>query len=148
MTTTPTNHQAPAQTTLLRPPTPAPVPAPFAPPAALQPPVDGPPPTGRVTAYAVAYGGDATAYAVATVPATGPVPVQPGAPSSRRSWRTAAVAATALFVTAVGCGLLALAYPPLAVVCQVASTVAGLASAGAAVVTVVGRRTSARAARR
>lgn len=66
MTTIPTGHQVPAPTTLVRPPAPTPVAAPFAPPV-LQPPVDGPP-TDRVTAYAVAYGGSATAYAVASTP--------------------------------------------------------------------------------
>ncbi|GES28452.1 hypothetical protein AB0G60_00060 [Streptomyces angustmyceticus] len=67
MTTTPTCHQAPAPATLVRPPVPAPVPAPFTPPT-LQPPVDGPPPTDRVTAYAIAHGSSATAYAVASTP--------------------------------------------------------------------------------
>ncbi|TJZ57429.1 hypothetical protein FCH28_08430 [Streptomyces piniterrae] len=100
---------------------------------ALQPAVGGPPYAWAVTACAVAYGGTAAAYAVASVPVAGPVVVQPGASATRRSWRTAAVAAMALFVTAVGCGVLALAYPSWAQVWQVASAVSGVASAAAAV---------------
>ncbi|MFE3887763.1 hypothetical protein ACFXPQ_33465 [Streptomyces lydicus] len=133
MTTIPTGHQAPAPTTLVRPPSPALVPAPFAP-SALQLPVDGQPPMDRVTAYAVACGGSATAYAVASAPAAGPAALQPDAPTPRRSWRTAAVVVAALAVTAVGCGVLAVAYPSLVRVWQVAgyvSTVAGAAAAWA-----------------
>ncbi|MGW2028161.1 hypothetical protein [Streptomyces decoyicus] len=140
MTTTPTGHQAPAPATLVRPPVPAP--APFAPPT-LQPPVDGPPPKDRVTAYAVAYGDSATAYAVASTPAAGPVPLQPDAPMARRSWRTAAIVAAALGVTAVGCGVLAVPYPSLVRVWQVAGYISTVAGAAAALVTLVGWREGA-----
>ncbi|MGW9429023.1 hypothetical protein ACWHA1_13805 [Streptomyces decoyicus] len=142
MTTTPTGHQAPAPATLVRPPVPAPVPAAFTPPT-LQPPVDGPPPTDRVTAYAIAYGDSATAYAVASVPAAGPVTVQPAGLAARRSWRMAAVVAAALAVTAVGCGVLAVAYPSLVRVWQVAGYVSTVAGAAAALVTLVGWRRGA-----
>ncbi|MGA5566622.1 hypothetical protein ACPCUV_36395 [Streptomyces platensis] len=132
----------PAPTTLVCPPAPAPVPAPFALPT-LQPPVGGPPPAGRVTAYAVAYGGSATAYAVASMSAAGPVTLQPDAPTSWRSWRTAAVVAAALAVTVVGCGVLAVSYPSLVRVWQVAGFVSTVAGTAAALVTLVGRRNGA-----
>lgn len=139
MTMIPTGHQAPAPTTLVCPPALAPVPAPFAPPS-LQPPVGGPPPADRVTAYAVAYGGSATAYAVASLPAVEPVTLQ-SAP--RRSWRTAAVVVAALAATAVGCGVLAVDYPSLVRVWQVAGYVSTVAGAAAALVTLVGWRRGA-----
>ncbi|MFI6771177.1 hypothetical protein [Streptomyces sp. NPDC050355] len=144
--TIPTPHQTPAQPLLVRPPAPAPVPLPtaFAPPAASQPLDDGSQP-GTVTAYAVAYGGTATAYALATAPATGPVTAPPpDAPTARRTWRTAAAAAVVgLLLTAAGCGVLSLAYPPLERVCQVAGAVATTAGATTAVAATTNRRRTA-----
>ncbi|MGA4954065.1 hypothetical protein [Streptomyces lydicamycinicus] len=97
-----------------------------------------------MTAYAVAYGGAATAYAVASAPAAGAAAAQPESPTTGRFWGMAAAVATALFVAAVGCGVLALTYPALGKVCQVASGVAGVTSGAAAVVAVVGRRNAVR----
>ncbi|GES28453.1 hypothetical protein AB0G60_00055 [Streptomyces angustmyceticus] len=64
--------------------------------------------------------------------------LQPDAPMARRSWRTAALA-----VTVLGCGMLAVTYPSLVRVWQVAGYVAAVASAAAALVTLVGWREGA-----
>lgn len=116
---------------------------PFSLPPAFQPPVGGPLPGDRVTAYAFSYGGSATAYAAASVPAAGPVTVQPEMPTAQRSWRRAAAVAAGLFVAAVGCGVLALAYPSLEHVWQVAGGFSTVAGTAAALVMLVGRRNGA-----
>ncbi|WP_328381216.1 hypothetical protein OHS81_37290 [Streptomyces sp. NBC_00400] len=51
--------------------------------------------------------------------------------------------AAALFVAAVGCGVLALAYPSLERVWQVAGGFSTVAGAASAVVTPIGRRNAA-----
>ncbi|MFJ5804114.1 hypothetical protein [Streptomyces decoyicus] len=122
---------------------PAPAPLPFALPAALQPPVSGTPPVGSVTVCAVAYGDSSTAYVTTSVPGAGPVAASPARPAARRSWRTAVAVAAAVFVAAVGCGVVALDYPSLERVWQVAGGFSTVAGAVVAVVTLIGRRNGA-----
>ncbi|MFI6771139.1 hypothetical protein [Streptomyces sp. NPDC050355] len=155
MTTIPTPHQTPTQASLVRPPAPAPVPMPapvpapeaFAPPALPQPLADGAQQPGTATAYAVAHGGTATAYAIATTPPAAPATAPPAgptpdAPATRRTWRTAAATAVlGLFLTAAGCGVLSLAYPPLERVAQVAGAVSTTAAAATTIAaTTINRR--------
>ncbi|MFJ8677528.1 hypothetical protein [Streptomyces sp. NPDC093589] len=85
-----------------------------------------------------ASGDSATVHVAVSVPTAAQVATPPEASAARRSWGTAAVVATALLVTAVVCGVMALSVPRLALVCQVAGTVTGAAGAVAAVVTAIG----------
>ncbi|WP_127154862.1 hypothetical protein [Streptomyces lydicus] len=100
-----------------------------------------------MTAYAVSFGGDAMAYAVASAPPSLSVPGAPGsvaslpeapaAPAVQRSWGMAAVVTGVPLVVAVGCGVLTLAYPSLKRVWEVAGSVSTVVAAAAAVVTLV-----------